>query len=349
MRISIGYRYFASALGFHLERALSGAGCDIEYVGLASHGRAGFSETDTPVLDQTGAYLWIDPAGRYFPRGIADLDTLTACYIVDAHLGHWREQVARFFDVVFLAQKRYLELYKRQLGHDQVYWLPLAAAGDAHKDHALPRIYDIGFAGNIDRAHQHTPRARRIALLREKFSLNPEMSGLSPEQVGRVYSQSKLVFNTSIAGDATMRLFEGAACGAAVLTDPIAPENGAADLFGDDEIAVYRDDAELLARADQLLRDDALCERIARAGQTRVLSQHLYSHRAAQMLRILQAPGIKRAAPMRGASADVRRHARIKVYTHLHMLDAVFDETRGLNPVLRLWKALPCLARRAMM
>ncbi len=349
MRISTGYRYFPSAVGFHLERALEAGGCDIDYVGLASHGRAGFGETETPASNQTDAYLWIDPAGRYFPRGIETLDTLTACYIVDAHLGHWRAQAARFFDVVFLAQKRYVEAYKRQLGHDQVHWLPLAASTHAHRDHALPRIYDVGFAGNIDRAHRNTPRARRLALLRKKFTVNPETSGLTPEDVGRVYSQCKLVFNTSIAGDATMRLFEGAACGAAVLTDPIAPDNGAAELFGDDELAVYRNDAELLARAEALLRDDALRERIARAGQQRVLSQHLYTHRAAQMLRILQAPGVKRAAPMRTASAAERRAARIQVYTHLHMLDAVFDETRGLHPALRLWKALPCLARRAVM
>jgi hypothetical protein len=355
MRFAIGYRAFSTAVGHHIARALVAISQQVDFVGLGDARHPGW-DAALPIDTQApgpsaryDAYFWIDPAGRYFPRGIEDLDTLTACYIVDAHLGHWRAQAARFFDVVFLAQKRYVEAYKRQLGHDQVHWLPLAASDHAHRDRALPRIYDIGFAGNIDRAHQNTPRARRLALLRDKFAVNPTPSGLTPDEVGRVYSQSKLVFNTSIAGDATMRLFEGAACGAAVLTDPIAPENGAAELFADGDVFIYHDDAELLARAEQLLRDDALRARVARAGQQRVLNQHLYTHRATQILRTLQAPGVKRAAPMRTASPAERRAARLKVYTHLHMLDAVFDETRGLNPIVRLWKALPCLVRRAVM
>ena len=142
MHIAIGYRWFATALGAHIERALADAGCATTFVGLGGDERSG-RDASTPLpaimaasqLDQTYAYLWIDPAGRYFPPGIEDLNALTAGYIVDAHLGHWRESAARFFDVVFLAQKRYIDHYKRLLGHEQVYWLPLGADARAHRDH----------------------------------------------------------------------------------------------------------------------------------------------------------------------------------------------------------------------
>jgi hypothetical protein len=348
MQIDIGYRYFPSAVGFHLERAIAAIGADVSYVGLASYGRMGFGESDAVPDSEAACFLWIDPAGRYFPRNIENLNALTACYLVDAHLGHWREQAARFFDVVFLAQKRYVEPFRQMLGHAQVFWLPLAADEQSHRDHQNERIYDIGFVGNIDRAHRSTPRARRLALLREHFTLNPTVTGLSPAEVGHVYSQCKIVFNTSIAGDATMRLFEGAACGAAVLTDAIATENGPDNLFRDGELAFYADDATLLEQARRLLTDDAARERIARAGQARVLGQHLYRHRAEQILQTLSDPALKQSAPMRSASTEQRCAARIKVYTHLHMLDAIFDETRGQNPVSRVWQALPCLARRTL-
>lgn len=350
MNLTLGYRWFEAALGFHIERALTAAGCHVTFAGIGASGHLGIdSETPITALPHSDAYLWIDPAGRFFPPAIEDAHTLTAGYIVDAHLGHWRESAARFFDVVFLAQKRYVEPYQRLLGHEQVYWLPLAAASDVHIDHKLPRIYDVAFVGNIDRAHVNTPRGRRLDLLAKRYRTNMFGTPCIPTEVGRIYSQAKIVFNTSIAGDVTMRLFEGAACGALVLTDAIAPDNGGDALFHvGDEIAQYADDADLIARIDHFLAHDGERERIARAGQARVKREHTYVHRAHAMCDVLSNPSIRKAAPMRGASAEVRRRERLRVYTHLHMLDAVFDITRGMNPLRRLWSALPCMARRAL-
>jgi hypothetical protein len=350
MKLALGYRYFASSLGWQIERALAPL-TDVTFVGLASHGRAGLSEAPTPddlaqAAPDATHFVWIDPAGRYFPRGIEDSDALTACYLVDAHIGHWRETAARFFDVVFLAQKRYVEVYRRALGHEQVYWLPLAAGPD-FVDHNQPRIYDVGFVGNVDRAHAQTPRARRLAAIAARFTLNPQTAGMQPEQVARVYSQSKIVLNTSIAGDATMRLFEGTACGALLLTDAIAPENGAAELFrAGEEIVVFNDDADMLKQIERLLADDATRARIAHAGQIRTRAEHLIGQRARLLLKTLTQPGLTRAAPLRKATPAERRAARLRVFTHLHMLDAIFDETRGLHPLQRAWLALPCLVRR---
>jgi hypothetical protein len=347
MNIAIGYRWFESSAGYHLHRGLVDNGARVSFVGIQDGAFTGWPGMTEHAAATPDAYVWIDPAGRYFPPGIEAYDMPTACYLIDAHLGRWRDVAARFFDIVFLAQKRYVEPFKHLLGHEQVYWLPLAAADDVHVDHGVPRVYDIGFVGNIDRAHVNTPRARRLQLLAERYSMHPARDGQLSHQVGRAYSESKLVFNTSIAGDVTMRLFEGAACGAAVLTDPIAPENGGDALFTPGvELVVYRDDADLTAQVDALLADDARRERIAAAGKARVLAEHTYRHRARRMLDVLQTPGLRRCAPLRMASADAIREARLHVFTHLHMLDAVFDETRGMNPVRRLWRALPGLARR---
>ncbi|WP_322802452.1 CgeB family protein [Thermoflexus sp.] len=356
MRVALGYRWFPTAAGYHMERALQALGHEVIYVGLPCAQRAGY-DTTVPVDALIAAlpqkpdlYLWIDPAGRYFPPGIERLPIPTACYLIDVHLGRWREQAARFFDAVFIAQKDYLERFRRAMGHDQVYWLPLAAAPDVHYDHQLPRIYEVGFVGNIAQAHRRTARARRLKRIAERFHTNDFYRTYMPEEVGRIYSQSRIVFNCSIAGDVTMRIFEGTACGALVLTDAIA--NGLDELFEiGREIVVYQDDEDLLGKIAYYLTHDEEREAIARAGQRRTLREHTYLHRMQKLIEIVSAPGFRRLAPMRAASEEERWRARREVFIHLHMLDALLDQARdlGFSPLRRAWSAFPCLVRRLIL
>jgi len=354
MHIALGYRWFPTAAGYHIERALQALGHTVTYIGLPCSQRAGY-DTTVPVDEIVAAlpekpdlYLWIDPAGRYFPPGIERLPIPTACYLIDVHLGRWREQAARFFDVVFIAQKDYLERFRRAVGHDQVYWLPLAAAPDVHRDHHLPRIYDVGFVGNISMAHRKTARARRLRLIAERFRTNDFYRVYTPEEVGRVYSQSRIVFNCSIAGDVTMRVFEGTACGALVLTDTVA--NGLDELFEiGREIVVYQDDRDLLEKIAYYLAHEEEREAIARAGQARTLREHTYIHRMERLIHLVSSSHL--LAPMRTVPAAERWRARREVYIHLHMLDALMDRARdrGLNPFQRAWTILPCLLRRLIL
>jgi hypothetical protein len=353
MHIAIGYRWFLTSAGYHIERALQSLGHTVTYVGLPCSQRSGYDST-VPLDEILAAlpqppdlYLWIDPAGRYFPPGIQDLPIPTACYLIDVHLGGWRHQVARFFDAVFIAQKDYLDTFRRAVGHNQVYWLPLAAAPDVHYQHDLPRIYDVGFVGNVARAHRKTARARRLELISQRFRVNDWTRPYTPEQVGQVYSQSRIVFNTSIAGDVTMRVFEGTACGALVLTDSVA--NGLDELFEiGKEIVTYQDDADLLRKLASFVEQNDERESIARAGRKRTLAQHTYTHRAQMMLDTVAAPSFRRSAPMRLADASVRRAARRTIYTHLHMVDAILDEAQAAraNSLARAWAVFPTLTRR---
>ncbi len=356
MHIAVGYRWFLTSAGYHLERALRSLGHTVTYVGLPCSERPGhdsivpINEIIASLPEPPVLYLWIDPAGRYFPPGIEDLPIPTACYLVDVHLGTWRQQAARFFDAVFIAQKDYLDAFRRAAGHDQVYWLPLAAAPDVHRDHDLPRIYDVGFVGNITLAHRGTARTRRLQLLAERFCTNDFYRSYTPEQVGQVYSQSRTVFNCSITGDVTMRLFEGTACGALVLTDAVA--NGLDELFETGrEIVVYQNDADLLEKVAYYLSHEEEREAIARAGQRRTLGEHTYAHRVAKMVEIVNSPGFGMIAPMRVAGPSERWAARREVYIHLHMLDALLDEAanRGYGPLRRAWAIAPCLLRRLLL
>ena len=353
MHIAIGYRWFLTAAGYHLERALCELGHTVTYVGLPCEQRPGYDST-TPVNEIISAwpeppdlYLWIDPAGRYFPPGIEDLSVPTACYLIDVHLGKWRHQVARFFDTVFVAQKDYLEAFQHTTGHEQVHWLPLAAAPDVHRQWDLPRVYDVGFVGNIALAHRGTPRAYRLQLLAEQFHTNDFYRFYSPEEVGQVYSQSRIVFNSSIAGDVTMRVFEGTACGALVLTDTVA--NGLGELFEvGREIVTYEDNVDLLGQLNYYLSREEERARIARAGQQRTQAQHTYAHRVQTILDTVSVPSVERLAPMRQAGREERWAARCEIYTHLHMVEAILDGSRdaGTGSIARVWQVLPSFIRR---
>jgi hypothetical protein len=355
MHIALGYRWFETAAGYHFERAVQALGHTVTYVGLAAASRSGY-DYRVPLPDILAAlpqpadlFLWIDPAGSYFPIGLEDSPIPTACYLIDVHLGHWREQAARFFDAVFIAQQDYLDRFKQVVGHDQVYWLPLAAAPDVHRQLDRPRTLDVGFVGNVAAAHQKTARARRLQLIAQHFKTNDFYRQYTPAEVGEIYSQSKIVFNTSIAGDVTMRIFEGTACGALLLTDSIA--NGLDQLFAIGKaIVVYQDDADLLEKIAYYLAHDDERARIAQEGQRRTVREHLYLHRVQRILDTCMTSVFQRGAPMRQANQSTRVKARLDVYTHLHMLDAVFDVTRaaGYHPIHRAWVALPCLIRRML-
>ena len=353
MHIAVGYSFYPAALGFHMERALRALGHRVTYVGLPTGERAGY---DSPVnvtdvvshmTEKPDFFLWIDSAGPYFPPGIESLPVPTACYLVDVHLGRWRTQAARFFDFVFVAQKDYVNRYRNATGHSQVEWLPLAYALDVHSDLDLERTYDVGFVGNLAVAHGNTPRARRLKMIAERFHTNDFYRPYPPDEVGKTYSMSKIVFNASIAGDVNMRVFEGAAAGALVLTDSTA--NGLGDLFDvNREVATYTDDSDLLRKIEYFLSHEEERGFIAHAGRERARSGHTYIHRAQVIMDRLTEPSFRMCAPMRSASDDERYTARLAVYTHLHMADAILGAARekGKGAVGRLIDVFPAFLRR---
>lgn len=356
MHVAIGYRWFPTAAGYHFERVFASSDHKVTFVGLGGGARAGYGGA-APIdsileamPERPNLFLWIDPAGPYFPAGIERLPIPTVCYLIDVHLGEWRQSVANYFDLVFIAQKDSVAAYQSALGHSQVFWLPLAAAPDIHKDHNLLRSYDVGFVGNVLREHRRSGRVRRLELLRSRYRMNDPYRHYPPAEVGTVYSQSKIVFNTSIAGDVTMRLFEGTAAGALVVTDATA--NGLDELFvPGKEIVTYGDDADLLEKVGYYLAHEEERAAIAAAGQRRTLAEHTYAHRGKTIVeRALCLPS-GHQAPMRSASESAQAAARRDVYTHLQMLDALLEAERaaGHAPPVRLWHALPCLVRRLLL
>jgi len=355
MHIALGYRWYPNNPFRHWEQVLQTLGHTVTYVGLPETPRAGYDNT-IPLVELLAAlqpppdlYWWIDPSGRYFPMGIEDLPIPTACYLVDVHLGNWRQAAAQFFDAVFIAQRNHLDSYRRSLPHPQIFHLPLCVDPQTHDRLNLRRTYDVAFVGNIARAHHKTPRARQLGLLADRYKTNDFFRVYLQAEQAQVYNQAKIVFNTSIAGEVTQRLYEATACGALVITDTRLEALGDQFELGRD-LVPYQDEADLITKVDYYLNHAEERERIAENGYQRTLTRHTYYHRAQAFLEAIANPPIKRLAPMRSASAVQRFALRRKVYTHLHMLDALFDltHTLGYQPLRRLWAIAPCLIRRLL-
>ncbi len=322
MNILIGYGYAPATTGRYLETSLA---CQhtVTFVGTA-RARPGYPpNVDLPELVESiksppDLFLYIDSgAVGYLPRHIEKLACPTAAYLIDVHLGpKLRQPIAALFDYVFVAQRDYIPSY--QVGSRQhVEWLPLACDPDLYPVDPMPRIYDVGFVGNVGAAGR---RAELLRLLETRFHLNDHRRQYTREEMAQVYSQSKIVVNCSILDDLNMRVFESLAAGALLVTNRTG--NGLFDLFQEGKhLVTFTTQAELLDIVAYYLEHTNECQAIANAGKAQVLGFHTYLHRAEKIVQTIfrDVPGAR--APLRDASPDQIVAHYAKIYSMLRLLD----------------------------
>jgi hypothetical protein len=268
--------------------------------------------------------LLIDPAGQFFPRGLESMPCPTAVYLIDVHLNiELREMLVPFFDYAFVAQRDYVDHF-RALRNGQVEWLPLACDPEIHGPRSRTKLWDVGFVGHV---HSQV-RARRLRLLAERFRVNEYEHAYPREQIAEIYSQSKIVFNSSINGDLNMRVFEAMASGSMLITDHIP--NGQSDLFQKGvHLVEYSNDDELVAQVEYYLARDEERERIAKAAQQEVLARHTYAHRCQLILDTVfggRSPSL--AATARQMDQAGIRLAYALIYKNYMMVEAILEELR---------------------
>lgn len=243
-------------------------------------------------------YFWLDSGPSKVPDALEKVNAFKVCYLIDTHVAlDLRLEMARHFDVVFLAQKAHVKVFQ-DAGIANVFWLPLACSPGLHLATHGERIYDVAFVGSVGGEHN----ARREKLLRrvkERFP-NSVIGQFWPDEMARIYAQSKIVVNVSANRDVNMRVFEAMASGALLVTDEA---DGLEDLFVDGEhLVVYRNDDDLIGVIERYLEDlppsvppytGGRLE-IAAAGQALVLETHTYDRRVEEaFLKIDEARGIK--------------------------------------------------------
>ncbi|SDD30401.1 spore maturation protein CgeB [Paenibacillus sp. UNCCL117] len=222
------------------------------------------------------------------------------------------------YDAVFTLELECVELY-RSNGSAQVHYLPFAANPSIFRPKPIPLHYryDVGFIGSAywNRAHffdqiapflakRHTyisglwwDRLKSYRLLSDKIELNKWMEA---EETATYYNGMKISINLHRSVDdesfnnnsrligavsPNPRTFEIAGCGTLQLTDM----RGDLPRFytPDQEIVTYSSTEELKEKIDFYLAHEEARRAIALGALRRTMSEHTYSHRMAQMMRLL--------------------------------------------------------------
>ncbi len=235
---------------------------------------------ELPAMGRGDLLFYVDPGPRRLPIGIDLVQCARAAYLIDVHQDlQSRIDLAPLFDVLFVAQRDYVDEFRRR-GYLNTRWLPFGCDPGVHYVPGLTRDIDVGFVGKLGAAG--TPRHALLTSVLPRFRTNEFRRFYKPTEMGEVYSRSKIVLNASINGDVNMRVFEAMAAGALLVTDRIG--NGLADLFVEGEHYVgYSSGQEALDRVAYFLNNTSAREKIAQTGRALVWARHTYAHRWAEL------------------------------------------------------------------
>ncbi|MEW6609269.1 MAG: glycosyltransferase [bacterium] len=228
--------------------------------------------------------IYTEGCPPFFPKGLDKVQIPTVWYPGDPIYNfHWQKEIAPIFDFLFIYQKELVDKYK-ELGNNNVYWLPYGCDLDIHKKYEGKKIYDVCFIGNTE-ISLHPERVEFLNRLSRRFNVYIDKKFL--DEMAQAFSQAKIVFNKSTKNDLNMRVFEALSCGSFLITDRLF-NNGLEDLFVDKKHLVIYDNYEHLeGLVDYYLKHPEEREEIARQGREEALKKHTYEHRMNQLIQIV--------------------------------------------------------------
>ncbi len=248
------------------------------------------------------------PLGRQALKQLKQAGIPTAMWFVEDHriFTYWRA-FAPYYDFFFVIQRSpFLEML-REAGVENACCLPLAALPSFHRplelspDECALFGSDVGFlgAGYPNRRlafRQLTAYDFKIwgsdwdnDVVLEPF-LQRKGARIAPEDAVRIFNATRInlnlhssVHNRLISGGdfVNPRTFEIAACGAFQLVDE---RSLLSELFRPGELATFSDMDELHAKIGHYLAHPEERRAVAEAGRRRVLAEHTYARRMAQLL-----------------------------------------------------------------
>ncbi|GAB6125386.1 CgeB family protein [Humidesulfovibrio idahonensis] len=252
--------------------------------------------------------------------------TTAMWFVEDFRLFTYWQAYAPYYDFFAVIQKDEIFSALQSIGVENALYLPLAAQPDVHQTLELPPAEQRKFGSDVSFMGAGYPNRRKAFrdLVRFDFKLwgtdwdgdailapYVQLSGarVSSEDCVRIFNATKVNINlhSSIqakdlvtGGDfVNPRTFEVAACGAFQLVDR---RSLMAELFTEDELAVFDGMEELTPRIEHYLAHPEERQAIARRGQARVLAEHTYAARMKTLLDFVAArkpgwPKGKAAAP----------------------------------------------------
>ncbi|MCS7066759.1 MAG: glycosyltransferase [Fimbriimonadales bacterium] len=228
--------------------------------------------------------LFWSPEYHPIPAGLERCPYRLVAALGDWNLGLWKIcDALRMFDHI-LTDKRGVQVLQR-LGFRNVSHAKLYGYNpDLHRRLPNePKIYDVGFVGNLNPAVQGE-RARwllRLARLGEKYKI-AITTGLYGDDYTRFLNRCKITFNRSIRGEMNMRAYEAPACGSLLLYE--ADNLEVYDLYQNSVHCVLYDEQNLEQVIDHYLAYEAQRERIVETAW-----QHVQNYRySEQYNRLIQ-------------------------------------------------------------
>lgn len=248
-------------------------------------------EGDTGKFGKFDLHFWVDWGEDGLPWEEWEIpkDGGKTIYVAsDTHLGReYRMKKACKFDYAFFNQKDAADEFGG-------IWLPHAAEPKAYPNINIIKKWDVGFVGHVQETPNYNGFTRVEALDRlfKEFpnfyygSRHPAFPDKNLfEDAARKFSQSKIVFNTSIRDDINMRVFETLSTGSFLLTNWLPTLE---ELFEDGKhLVTYKTLDEMVKKAKYYLEHEDEREQIAKAGHEAFMRGHTYRHRVEKILSVV--------------------------------------------------------------
>lgn len=286
---------------------LKATGADLLFVESAWHGNDG---------------SWQYRIGTY-PRNVGDelLDLIDCCKRNGVPTVFWNKEdpphfeffikKAALFDVVLTTDENCVPNYRQQLGHDRAYALPFAAQPLIHNPiRTGERIDKACFAGTYyskryehrredmsmllrpamqlgldiyDRMHNATVKDKENYVFPEEFQ--PAIRGrLEYPDMVAAYKRYRVFLNVNSVKDSptmfSRRVFELLACGTPVVS---TYSKGVEKMLGPNGVFLVETERDTQRILESLMNDDDAWSRASAKGIRKVLSEHTYADRFAEL------------------------------------------------------------------
>lgn len=256
--------------GVYCENALKDLGHEVQYYTIQQ-------ATEGVIPKNFDLYLQVDDD---LPYAWSQDYHPSAYWVIDTHRmpsnNFMRVHKARQFDHVFTAHKDGWELLECE-GVLEAKWLPLACDPSKHHPvHKIEETLDWCFIGQ-----QAQPKRKRYLPLLAKEFPNGYVGSAWGEDMCKLYSQSKIIFNASLSNSVNMRTFEAAACGGLLLTDDVG--NGLRQNFP--KLALYQDESDLVDTMRYYLENESERKKIAKSMYEEAIGKHTYQHRMKEIIK----------------------------------------------------------------